>query len=72
MQTIKSSAIDSKYPTRATFDPNLTHTDLSYWVNTVLPYEKDRSAEAYLVYPKYGIVVPILKPTSADQQRITL
>jgi hypothetical protein len=51
-------------------DATKEHTDLSYWVYNVLPYEADRNANAYLVYPQLWIVVPVLTPNASDKALI--
>lgn len=66
----ESPHIDLTFPIRA--QPNLSQdiTDLSYRVHEVLPFEEDKKADMYLVYPLHGIVVPILQPTQDDRERI--
>jgi sortase (surface protein transpeptidase) len=61
--------IDTTYPTRAT--PNLDEsiTDLDYRIKT-LPYDQDKSAAWYVVYPKLGVTTPLVRPKDWDVKKI--
>jgi LPXTG-site transpeptidase (sortase) family protein len=67
IETVRNQGVDQEFPIWA--KPNLAqdNKDLSYRVNTVLPFTQDRNKDRYLVYPKYGIVVPVLVPSYTDQ-----
>lgn len=72
IEVVHNSAVEIEYPSWAAPNPAQDQTDLSYWVNDVLPYAEDRDEDAYLVYPKHGIVVPVLRPTADDQAQIDM
>lgn len=61
--------IDTTYPTRAT--PNLEQniTDLDYRIQT-LPYDQDKSAAWYVVYPKAWVTIPLVWPDNTDIEKI--
>ncbi len=61
--------VDTTYPTRAT--PNLDEsiTDLDYRIKT-LPYDLDKSAAWYVVYPKTWVTVPLVRPDTNDVEKI--
>lgn len=67
IEVLNAPGVEITYPTRAKPNPEQNITDLSYWVNEVLPYAQDRNASKYIVYPKHGIVVPVLTPNANDQ-----
>lgn len=66
IEVIPSDNVSYEYPTWAKMNPEMTQTSLAYWVKKVLPYAQDRNKNAYLVYPKAGIVVPVLEPSAGD------
>lgn len=66
IEVIPSDNVSYEYPTWAKMDPEMQKTSLAYWVKKVLPYSQDRNKSAYLVYPKAGIVVPVLNPSQTD------
>lgn len=61
--------IDTQFPTRATPNPTQDITDLSYRKDT-LPYEQDKTAAGYVVYPKQGVTIPLVWPNSIDLEKI--
>jgi sortase (surface protein transpeptidase) len=67
---VHNSAVDLAYPAWAAPNAAQDITDLSYWVNEVLPFEQDKDAAMYLVYPKAGVVLPITQPSYEDQRLI--
>ncbi len=70
VEVLNNPGVEIEYPTRARPNPEQNITDLSYWVNDVLPYAEDRDEDRYIVYPKHGIVVPVLTPNATDQKLI--
>lgn len=70
IEVLPSKQRDTDFPIRAKPDPKLIHTDLSYWVNEVLPYEEDKNLSAYIIYPKYGTIVPVRQLNKEDKQKI--
>lgn len=70
VEVINAPGVDITYPSWAKPNPEENITDLSYWVYDVLPYPEDRNASKYIVYPKHGIVVPVLIPNEQDQALI--
>jgi sortase (surface protein transpeptidase) len=64
-----TSTIDTTFPTRAIPNPTQDITDLSYRKDT-LPYEQDKTAAWYVVYPKQWVAIPLVWPNSADLQKI--
>ena len=66
IEVIPSDNVSYEYPTWAKMNPEMDKTSLAYWVKKVLPYAQDRNKSAYLVYPKAGIVVPVLNPSAND------
>lgn len=70
IEVVNEPWIDLTYPSRAQPNPEQDNTDLDYWVNEVLPFDQDKDADTYLVYPEHWIVVPIVQPTQADQALI--
>ena len=66
IETIPSDNVSYEYPTWAKMNPETDKTSLAYWVKKVLPYAQDRNKSAYLVYPKAGIIVPVLNPSASD------
>lgn len=67
---VKNQGVDTAYPARAQPNPTEDKTDLSYRVNEVLPFESSKNADMYLVYPKHGIVTPVLTPNATDKKSI--
>lgn len=61
--------VDTTYPTRAT--PNLDEsiTDVNYRIQT-LPYDQDKSAAWYVVYPKAWVTIPLVRPDDGDIKKI--
>ncbi len=59
--------IDYWFPTWVKANP--WNRDLDFWLQT-LPYEQDKHGSWYLVYPKYGIIVPLLTPNASDHEKI--
>lgn len=61
--------IETTYPTRA--KPNLDEsiTNLDYRIQT-LPYDQDKSAAWYVVYPKAWVTIPLVRPDSNDLEKI--
>lgn len=70
IEVIPSDNVSYEYPTWAKMNPEMDKTSLAYWVKKVLPYAQDRNKNAYLVYPKAGIVVPVLNPSQTDAELI--
>lgn len=70
VEVLNNPGVEIEYPTRARPNPEQNITDLSYWVNDVLPYTEDRDEDRYIVYPKHGIVVPVVTPNATDQKLI--
>ena len=64
--TFAASTVDTTFPTWA--KPNVAQDkkDLSYRVDMVLPFSQDRNSDAYIVYPTYGVVVPVNTPSADD------
>ncbi len=65
-----NAGVDIQFPTWAKPNPDQDITDLSYRVNDVLPFAEDRNAPKYIVYPKHGIVVPVVLPNASDKALI--
>lgn len=61
---------ETDYPSWAQPDLDLQHTDLSYRVQDILPYEQDKDADAYIVYPSQGIIYPVLSLFQEDKDLI--
>lgn len=63
--------VDTTYPTRA--KPNLDEsiTDVNYRIQT-LPYDQDKSAAWYVVYPKVWVTVPLVRPDDGDIKKIQI
>lgn len=70
VEFVYSPAVETAFPSWAVPDAQQEKTDLNYWVNDVLPFTQDKHANRYLVYPKSGIVLPILVPTADDAAKI--
>lgn len=58
---------DTAFPQRAKPDIDYQHTDIDYRIHHVLPYPEDKNASAYIVYPKLGVIIPVLIITDNDQ-----
>jgi hypothetical protein len=39
-------------------------------MNDVLPFSEDRDKDAYIVYPKLGVIVPVLTINEDDKKLI--
>lgn len=63
------SSIETTFPTRAQSNLEQNITDLSYWLD-VLPYEEDKGAEGYIVYPKQWVIAPLVWPDADDIEKI--
>ena len=70
IETKLSSKRDTDYPSRAKPDPAYEHQELYYWVEKVLPFDQDKNARAYVVYPEQGIIYPILTLSIEDKNLI--
>lgn len=70
VEVVYSPSVDTAFPSRAKPDEQQDNTDLNYWVQDVLPFVQDKTADRYLVMPLAGIVLPILTPSPDDQTKI--
>lgn len=69
MEITEVAGIDITFPTRATPNPTQDITDLQYWLD-ILPYTEDKTAAGYVVYPKVGVIIPLVRPNSNDLEKI--
>lgn len=70
IQIVQSDDVDTEYPIRA--NPTSTGADiwLKYRIDNILPYQEDKNRDAYLVYPKAGVIVPVSKISAEDNALI--
>jgi len=71
VEVVDSPHVYIEYPDWARPNPGQNITDVDYWVNHVLPHEESRGHDTFLVYPKHGIVTPVLVPNETDQKLIS-
>jgi len=69
IETIRHPSIESEYPSWAVPDETQSITNLQYWVDT-LPHEQDKRWDAYLVYPRHGMTIPVVVPSEYDANKI--
>ncbi len=70
IEIIKWADRSTDYPEWAKPDLDYKHQDLSYWVQEVLPYKEDRLKNAYIVYPKMWVILPVEQISSKDKALI--
>lgn len=70
IEIIKWADRSTDYPKWAKPDLNYKHEDLSYWVQEVLPYKEDRERNAYIVYPKMWVILPVEEISGKDKSLI--
>ncbi len=70
VEVVTNPGVETAFPTWAKPNPDQNITDLAYWVDDVLPFAEDRNADKYIVYPKHGVIVPVLTPSASDQKLI--
>lgn len=58
------------YPERAKPDIDYKNQNIEYRMNEVLPYDEDRNKDAYIVYPKLGVIVPVLTINEEDKKLV--
>lgn len=66
---IPSSTIDTAFPSRATPNPEQNITNLTFRLAT-LPYDQDKTAAWYVVYPKVWVTIPLVWPNASDLEKI--
>lgn len=59
-----------EYPERAKPDVDYKNQAIEYRMNDVLPFSEDRDKDAYIVYPKLGVIVPVLTINEDDKKLI--
>ena len=64
-----SNTIDTTFPKRAKPNPTQEIIDLDYRIQT-LPYDQDKSAAWYVVYPKSWVTIPLVRPDNNDIEKI--
>lgn len=69
MEIQEVAGIDITFPSRATPNPTQDITDLDYWLD-ILPYIEDKTAAGYVVYPKVGVIIPLVRPNNDDLEKI--
>lgn len=70
VKTIVQQKVDTSYPSWLQPDVSETNDDFTHWMN-VLPFAEDRyTHKVYAVFPKYGLVIPVLDQFDRDSSQI--
>jgi sortase (surface protein transpeptidase) len=71
MEIKQVAGVDITFPSRAKPDAKQEITDLNYWLET-LPHEQDKNNAGYVVYPKIGMITPLVRPDDNDISKIKI
>lgn len=70
IEIIRGENRDVEFPDRARPDTSYSHQDADYRIHEVLPFAEDRSQNAYIVYPKLWVILPVLTLDEDDKKLV--